>query len=310
MIFRMGKRPTLISTAALILVLAVLSTSLIQVVHADQPAGPNRSDDSNSAPDNPALVNSVFVPLLFADHPWDSPFGIESSPPLIESNNMLSRAVELPVGFVRLGNQISWRILQPNPGDSPKWELLAGFDDELRGLKAAGIRPVVVIKDHPFWALDPVKARDADGNLTSCGAIAKDYFDEFATFAGQLVERYKTDEFNVHDWELGNEPDVDPTEVPQNYPFGCWGDKSDPYYGGRHYGEMLKVVAPAIRKADSRAQIWIGGLLLNNPASSSSSSMSMLLSQDIEALRNTPYASSATSDGLPEQFFKGILEAG
>jgi hypothetical protein len=168
----------------------------------------------------------------------------------------------------------------------------------------------VVIKDTPYWALDPVKARDADGNLTSCGAIAEDYFDEFASFVSQVVARYNTTEFNVLDWELGNEPDVDPTAVPKDFAFGCWGDKTDPYYGGEHYGRMLKAVAPAIRQVDSRARIWIGGLLLNSPATGSSSSMSALIFEDIETFRNTPYVATEINAGLPELFLKGILEAG
>ena len=86
----------------------------------------------------------------------------------------------------------------------------------------------------------------------------------------QLVLRYKEPEFNVHDWELGNEPDVAPELIldPAS-PFGCWGDLDDPYYGGRHYGEMLKAVAPAIRSVDSKARIWNGGLLLDRPNTTS-----------------------------------------
>jgi hypothetical protein len=41
-----------------------------------------------------------------------------------------------------------------------------------------------------------------------------------------------------------------------------WGDISDPYYGGRYYGEMLMAVAPAMRAADPQVVIWLGGLLL------------------------------------------------
>ncbi len=247
---------------------------------------------------------------MFTDHPWESPFGVEANLPLLDSNTLLPRATDLQLGLARMGYHISWRKLQPNPGDPIQWGLLATFEDELRGLKAAGIRPVVVIKDSPYWALDPVKARDGNGNLTSCGAIDEDYFDEFAAFITQIVKKYNTAEFNVLDWELGNEPDVDPTAVPQNYQFGCWGDKDDPYYGGEHYGRMLIAVAPAIRKADSRARIWIGGLLLNSPNSASSSSMTTLLPRDIEAYRNTPYLPAETSASLPELFFEGILKAG
>ena len=51
----------------------------------------------------------------------------------------------------------------------------------------------------------------------------------------------------MHHWELGNEPDVDPDLVPPDSIFGCWGEISDrEYYGGKEYGNMLKLVYPAI----------------------------------------------------------------
>lgn len=310
MTFWTGKKPTLIFAAVILLVLAVSFASFMPTVRAAQPARPIQSDDGETSPEAPSLTSSVYVPLLYWDYPWESPFAVESSWPLLESNNMLTRAIELPVGFVRMGTQISWHKLQPTEGSPIDWDLLVTFEDELRGLKAAGIRPVVVIKDSPDWALDYLKARDADGNLTSCGAIAADKFDEFAAFVSQLVTRYKTDEFNVHDWELGNEPDVDPRMLPQNHNFGCWGDADDPYYGGEHYGRMLIAVTPAIRQADSRAKVWIGGLLLNSPNSNQNNSMSELFTRGI--LEADPAAPSDMDliNGLPEQFFEGILRAG
>jgi hypothetical protein len=77
------------------------------------------------------------------------------------------------------------------------------------------------------------------------------------------VSRYSKPPFNVHYWELGNEPDKDPDLVEhQDDEFGCWGDWDDEYYGGRYYAEMLKVVYPAIKAADPQAQVVLGGLLL------------------------------------------------
>ncbi|MDQ6964377.1 MAG: hypothetical protein Q9M13_05595, partial [Mariprofundales bacterium] len=45
--------------------------------------------------------------------------------------------------------------------------------------------------------------------------------------------------------------------------FGCWGEVNDYYYGGEYYAEMLKRAYPAIKAADPRAQVLIGGLLLD-----------------------------------------------
>jgi hypothetical protein len=81
---------------------------------------------------------------------------------------------------------------------------------------------------------------------------------------------------------LWNEPDAAGT-------LGCWGDPSDKqYYGGAYYGEMLKAVYPHIKSADSRAQVLVGGLLLdcdpNNPPEG--------------------------KDCLPSRFLEGILADG
>jgi len=211
------------------------------------------------------------------DYPWISPFGVESNNSLTPGT-MLTRATDLGIGWVRLGaGRISWRTLQPAEGGDIQWDLLTNFENELRALKAAGLTPEIVVGDSPRWAtIRP----------TSCGAIRSDKFDDFAQFMRALVARYSAPEFDVHHWELGNEPDVDPDLVPSDNGFGCWGDIDDPYYGGRHYGEMLKVVGPAIKAEDPSAQVWIGGLLLDNPNTTD------------------PWK------GKPELFLQGILEAG
>ena len=148
-------------------------------------------------------------------------------------------------------------VLQPDEGGPIQWDLLETFEKELRSLKAAGIKPLVTVTNSPAWARIDVNK--------PCSAIRADRFSAFAEFMRQLVQRYKEPEFNADDWELGNEPDVDKDLVDPTSPFGCWGDADDPYYGGRHYGEMLKAVAPVVRAADAKVQIWNGGLLWTGP---------------------------------------------
>lgn len=86
--------------------------------------------------------------------------------------------------------------------------------------------------------------------------------DEFAAFMSDLVTRYSQYPYNVKYWEIWNEPDVAPSNVPANSYLGCWGDLLDPYYGGGYFAEMLQVVYPAIKAADPEVQVLIGGLLL------------------------------------------------
>lgn len=287
-LWRYNKTILRLFTLTLVMAIWVGTVNYTPYAQENQPSEPWTPETSQSPLGSLALTHHVFIPQLTQDYPWVSPFGIESTRPLLETNSLLQRAVDLQPGWTRMGYQVSWAELQPLPGQTPNWNLLATFETELRNLKAAGVRPVVIVKDSPLWALDPIRAQDANGNLTACGAIAEEHFDEFAGFLSQLVARYSGPEFNVHDWELGNEPDVDPTQVLPDSQYGCWGDIEDTlYYGGYHYGRMLASVAPAIKQADSRAVIWMGGLLLDRPESPPSS-----------------------SDGFPERFFRGVLEAG
>lgn len=185
--------------------------------------------------------------------------------------------MELGVSWVRLGTRISWMALQPRENGPIDWTRLADFEAEVRALNAAGITPIVTVNLAPRWATR---------YPTACGPLRPDAYADFAVFMGALTARYSGPETNVHHWEIGNEVDIDPNLVAVDNGYGCWGDINDPYYGGRHYGEMLKVVTPAIRAEDVNAQVWIGGLLLDKPLT--------------------------TSPGLghPELFFQGILEAG
>ncbi len=78
-----------------------------------------------------------------------------------------------------------------------------------------------------------------------------------------LVSRYSQPPYNIKYWEIGNEPDVDPSLVGGHSGFGCWGDPNDPYFGGEYYAEMLKASYGQIKKADPQAQVLVGGLLLD-----------------------------------------------
>ena len=246
---------------------AVLLASCLAPTVRTSPVSPSETD-----------IFKVRLPVISLSYPWQSPFGVESNRQA--TGVLLDRADELGTYWYRL-HRISWRAIQPEEGGPYDWSVLASFDEELRSLRRAGFTPIIVVHHSPYWATvnDPLQ--------TDCGAIRADKFDEFAAFMQALVARYKQPEFNVHHWELGNEPDVDPTLVAPDSEFGCWGDMDDPYYGGGHYGEMLKVVYPAIKALDRQAQVLVGGLLLGKP-----------------------YTTVPPGQGRPELFLQGILEAG
>jgi hypothetical protein len=261
-----------------LLILICCSFLLINSTVRGQQAASNREISPAPVVERGELANNIlFLPTVKVNSPWHSPFGTESNLPWLADSNITQRGIELKVGWTRMGTRVSWRSLQPEEGDSIDWSKLSEFEKEIKSLKAAGITPVVIINDSPSWAtVEP----------TSCAAIRTDKFPAFENFVRKLVNRYKDSEFDVHAWELGNEPDVDPRMVRDNNVFGCWGDIEDKYYGGEHYGEMLKVIGPAIKETDPLSKVWFGGLLLASP--------------------NT----TIPGLGKPELFLKGALEAG
>lgn len=271
--------------AAYVLAAGALALMWAQAATGPQPAGaadllviPSAPGAAPAAVRPAEMTYTVLLPVVMLDPGRLPVFGVETNRP-ITGGVSAERLDELGVGWERLGSRrISWRSLQPDEGGAVRWELLTDLEAELRLLRIAEIQPRVVIEDSPRWATI---------TETSCSAVRTDKFDAFAAFVGALVARYSTGEFGVHDWELGNEPDVAPDPgLPLDSVYGCWGDPTDPFYGGGHYGEMLKVVGPAMRAADPSVQIWLGGLLLDRPLT------------------------TAGNTGRPELFLQGILEAG
>lgn len=250
------------------LVVSVIAASLL-VVLAARPASL-----ANAETAGPPDGSKLFLPIVNHRFPQSNPFGFEST--ALANGGFSSRAGELKGRWIRL-NGISWRDVQPSQKNLVNWPALAGFEQELRAISQLGMTPIVVVDDAPAWAtVFP----------SSCAAIRAEYFTVFAGFMAELAARYSLPPYNVHYWELGNEVDTDPTLVPVDSVFGCWGDRNDPFYGGRHYGNMLKVVTPAIKRVDSNAKILTGGLMVSSP-------------------------NSQTPDiGKPEKFLSGILEAG
>ncbi len=225
-----------------------------------------------------SFSHNLFLPMVIKSTVWNSnPFGFESESSL--TNGSLAQKVDdLNPGWARLNRRISWRDLQPVEGGPIQWSLLADFETELRLLSSQYVKPIIIIDDYPRWATIAEN---------SCSPLRENKFAAFASFAQALVARYSNSTFNVYDWELGNEVDVDQRLVPLDSQFGCWGNIDDKqYYGGDYYGKMVKVVGAAIKGQNPAARVWLGGLMVATPV---------------------------TTDpnlGKPENFIRGILAVG
>ncbi len=238
----------------------------------------------DSRPSRAAEAENVYLPLVTRNFPPPpSVFGAEvvtfTDPTLIQL------AVDARLSWVRIP-AFYWHKIEPNApvNGQHTYDWSSVPDASLINIASRHMYAIATVRSTPLWA------QSVSG--VYCSSIKQEHLADFAAFLQEMVRRYSQPPYNVHYWELGNEPDIDPAIVP--YPesgiMGCWGDAGDAYYGGGYYAEMLKVAYPAIKAVDPQAQVLIGGLLLDcDPA-------------DADC---TP-----DSHKLPSKFFEGILRNG
>jgi hypothetical protein len=169
----------------------------------------------------------------------------------------LSLIDEAGAGWVRR-NALLWSEVEPREGGR-NWAAVAGLEQELRDAARTGLKTILVVRGTPPWA------QKLPG--VSCGPVREDKLAAFGRFMRDVAERYRSDAFAVNHFEIGNEPDIDSKLVAPDNIFGCWGDEADAYYGGGYYSRALRAVYAPIKEANPRAQVLIGGLLLDcNPS--------------------------------------------
>jgi hypothetical protein len=161
------------------------------------------------------------------------------------------------VTWIRSNNTLLWRDIEPVEGGGYQWNTPAmqRIEQEMILSSQAGLKFILIVQGSPRWATTPYQA--------DCAPIHPTKYARFAAFLAAVVARYSQPPYNVVYWQVGNEPDAFIFQHDSGY--GCWGVRTDPYYGGRAYGDMLKVVYPAIKAADPAAQVLHGSLLLDRP---------------------------------------------
>lgn len=239
-------------------------------------AGANQIDTRLGAIDAFSKANDAstsYLPIIRKNFPpYPTTFGSEFV--TSATNTVISLAVEAGNYWVRTSH-FNWNQIEATPGVY-NWSSVD--EASINNIHYSGMKIIAVVKKVPGWAQHP--------RGSTCGPIDTSAFDDFAAFLTATVNRYKG---SIKYWELGNEPDIDPSiMIPGVDIYGCWGDESDPYYGGRYYADMLKVAYPAIKAADPSAQVLIGGLLLDCDPT------------------NPPPGKTC----LPSKFFEGILVGG
>lgn len=184
---------------------------------------------------------------------------------------------DLGAAWVRR-NGLRWADVEPAQGGGYRWDgaEVRALEAQLAAANRLGLRVILVLQGSPAWAVAPATA--------DCAPVQAQHHDDFARFAAAAVRRYSAAPYGVRHWEIGNEPDA--FVFASDSPFGCWGRRDEPLYGGQAYGELLKVVYPAIKAADPGAQVLNGGLLLDRPYD------------------------PVSGEGRSARFLEGMLEAG
>jgi hypothetical protein len=165
--------------------------------------------------------------------------------------------------WVRASN-LFWRDVEPVEGGEYHWDApsVQAVEQDMLAASAHGLKLILVVRASPAWAIAPYKA--------DCAPVNPAKYARFATFLAAAVDRYSKPPYNVAFWEIGNEPDA--PIFPSDSGYGCWGVAGDPYYGGRAYGALLKVVYPAMKARAEQISVLNGGLLLEQPYNASNGS--------------------------------------
>jgi hypothetical protein len=227
-----------------------------------------------ASPVSSTLTSTTYLPLVSADYcaaasAVPSPFALQIAAlhqiepdaqgrrlarPMTEAEwvamyeeafpTLLEALEESGAGWARV--RISWQWIQPDP---PPADYVWGpyHDEKLRLIAETGVRLIGTIADAPDWAAE-----------SPCAPFYPDRLDDFAQFLTDLVTRYMAPPYNIHHWELINEPDGARSYL-WEVGLGCWADETT-HEDGAAYAQMLDAAYQAIRAADPAATVLMGGV--------------------------------------------------
>lgn len=225
------------------IVTAAVTTAILALLGATAFARGNVGET-----DEPQEQETQYLPLLARNHDptlGEPVFGVQMYGNTGESSPYHPWLIGSDATWLRV--PISWRNTEPNDVDPPSYNW-SSVDVSLSaaGANSATLSLIATVSDNPTWAA-----------TYRNGPIDQEDLGDFAEFLAALVERYDGDGIEdapgsplVRHWELYNEPD------------DLLGPGLEPHWGGYgdQYAQMLSIVYPAVKNADPRAQVLLGGL--------------------------------------------------
>jgi hypothetical protein len=185
---------------------------------------------------------TVTLPIVLRnyDAAYVSPFGVVMYGGVNEASGLL---VMQNAGARRVTTQLKWSAIEPSKG-SYDW---SAFDAKAQNAADAGMDLFVLFTGNPSWAAELPGGPVYD-------------MQDLLDFVTVMAERYDCDGVNdadghpcVHSWSFYAEPDngdLFRAELGKGY----WG------HDGAGYADMISQVSTAMKVANPRAQVLIGGL--------------------------------------------------
>ena len=201
--------------------------------------------------DGPTTGGHVYLPLGFNNYPAPpNVFGAEVLQ--ITTNQGVDKMYQAGSNWLRY-NGVVWSAVEPTKGNFD-WSSVNTLKTQLAAIQDKHLNIVLSVRGTPAWA--------GEFPDTPCGPIKTSELPAFASFMSNLVSQLSVPPYNIKYWEIGNEPDVPINNIIGDL-YGCWGRPGTTNYGGEQFGEMLKVVYPAVKAADPNSKVLVGGLLLD-----------------------------------------------
>jgi hypothetical protein len=201
-------------------------------------------ETQNVAVAAPAENTMIYLPLVFNHYDPQFPgqmFGMQVYGSTAENSTYYPYLMNSQASWVRVNT--SWLSVEPVDVEPANYSW--GSIDQLLSVARSdkgGLNLIAVVDVVPVWARLTGHAN---------GPIASDSLEDFSEYVEALVERYDGDGFEdapgnpvVRHWEFFNEPDLS----------SRWGNY------GAEYAAMLKVAYPAVKRANSSAQVLFAGI--------------------------------------------------
>lgn len=152
--------------------------------------------------------------------------------------NAASRA-----GAQILRSHVSWAAVEPSNTD-PSHYIWGYYDTVFSRIASNNLSPIAVIDKCPTWACPFIR-----------GPINSANMGDYTEFVNALVARYSQPPYNVHYWELFDEPDA------AAGPTGQLG------YGNHaaEYVQALRILHDAVKAVDPESVVMNGGLAYDRP---------------------------------------------